>query len=93
MTPARQKAEEAEAQDYADLIQNGITLAAEPSRYELLHADPRFGLSKGDVLICERMHWAWSREKVAVLRRESDGYEPGCSQYRASVRHLSGPKS
>jgi hypothetical protein len=62
------------------------------SRYELLHDDPRFGLSKGDVLICGRMHWAWAPEKVAVIRRESDGYEPRCSQYRISVRHLSGPK-
>lgn len=39
------------------------------------------------------MHWAWAHEKVAVLRRESDGYEPGCSQDRESVRHLSGPLS
>ncbi len=30
---------------------------------------------------------------VAVMRRESDGYEPGCSQYRVNVRHVSGPKS
>lgn len=63
------------------------------SRYELLHDDPRFGLSKGDVLICESMHWAWAPEKVAVVRRESDGYEPGCSQYRSEVRHISGPES
>ena len=63
------------------------------SRYELLHDDPRFGLSKGDILICEPMHWAWSPEKVAVVRRESDGYDPGCSQYRNCVRHVSGPKS
>jgi hypothetical protein len=63
------------------------------SRYELLDDDPRFGLSAGDILICAPMHWAWAPEKVAVIRRESDGYEPGCSQYRVSVRHVSGPKS
>jgi hypothetical protein len=63
------------------------------SRYELLRDDPRHGLSKGDILICGRMHWAWAAEKVAVLRRESDGYEPGCSQYRVNVRHVSGPRS
>lgn len=65
----------------------------EPSRYELLHEDERFGLHKGDVVICEPMHPAWADEKVAVIRRESDGFEPGCSQYRSSIRHLSGPRS
>jgi hypothetical protein len=64
-----------------------------PSRYDLLDDDPRFGLSRGDVLVCESMHWAWADEKVAVLYRESDGHEPGCSQYRSHVRHLSGPRS
>lgn len=59
-------------------------------RYELLHDDERFKLRAGDVLVCGRMHWAWAPEKVAVLFRESDGYEPGCSQYRGSVRFLSG---
>lgn len=63
------------------------------SRYELLIEDERFGLHKGDALICEPMHWAWANEKIAVVRRESDGFEPGCSQYRADLRHLSGPKS
>lgn len=63
------------------------------SRYELLCDDPRFGLVKGDVLICVPMHWAWAAEKVAVDYRESDGYEPHCSEYRTDVRHLSGPKS
>jgi hypothetical protein len=67
--------------------------ADDPSRYELLNDDPRFGLKAGDILICGRMHAAWSSEKVAVLRRESDGFEPGCSQYRSDVRHLSGPTS
>ncbi len=65
----------------------------EPSRYELLFDDERFGLKAGDVLICEPMHPAWANEKVAVLYRESDHFEPGCSQYRDWVRHLSGPRS
>lgn len=59
-------------------------------RYELLADEPRFGLRKGDMLICGRMHWAWACEKVAVLCRESDGHEPGCSQYRSNVRYVSG---
>jgi hypothetical protein len=70
-----------------------MSATVELSRYELLIDDPRFRLKAGDILICERMHWAWADEKVAVVRRESDGYEPGCSQYRHSVRHVSGPKS
>jgi hypothetical protein len=24
--------------------------------------DPQFKLSKGEILICEPMHWAWARE-------------------------------
>lgn len=63
------------------------------SRYELLTDEPRFNLVAGDVLICEPMHPAWANEKVAVVYRESDHYEPGCSQYRSNVRHLSGPRS
>lgn len=62
------------------------------SRYELLEDDPRFGLTKGDVLICEPMHWAWADEKIAVVRRERDGFDPLCSVYRSTVRHLSGPR-
>lgn len=68
-------------------------MSTNESRYELLNDDPRFELSKGDVLICQPMHYAWANEKVAVVRRESDGYEPECSQYRNNVRHLSGPRS
>jgi len=63
------------------------------SRYRLLHDDPDFGLTAGDILICGPMHPAWRPEKVAVIRRESDGYEPGCSQYRESVEWVSGPRS
>lgn len=65
---------------------------ATDSRYRLLHDDERFGLKAGDILVCESMHWAWAPEKVAVKYRESDGYEPGCSQYRQSVEWVSGPK-
>ena len=66
---------------------------SDPSRYTLMVEDDRFGLHKGDVLICEPMHWAWANEKIAVVRRESDGYDPGCSVYREMVQHLSGPRS
>jgi hypothetical protein len=66
--------------------------AFKPSRYRLLLGDERFGLKADDILVCGPMHWAWADEKVAVLYRESDGYEPGCSQYRHSVEWVSGPK-
>lgn len=58
------------------------------SRYELVRDDPRFKLQKGDILLCGPMHWAWANEKVAVIERESDGYKPGCSQYRSDVKYL-----
>ncbi len=61
-------------------------------RYRLVGDDDRHGLKAGDILVCGRMHWAWAPEKVAVLYRESDGYEPGCSQYRENVEHVSGPR-
>jgi hypothetical protein len=57
-------------------------------RYELLHDDERFGLRAGDILVCEPMHPAWADEKLAVLHREGDGYDPGCSVYREMVKAL-----
>lgn len=57
-------------------------------RYELLEDDKRFKLKKGDILICGPMHWAWAPEKLAVIKRESDGYDPGCSVYRCQVRKV-----
>ena len=77
----------AESSVYAVMIWLRSTDAAAQSD------DPQFGLRAGDVLICGPMHRAWQPEKVAVLSRESDGYEPGCAQYREHVRHLSGPRS
>ena len=62
------------------------------SRYEIREDDERFGLCAGDIVVCERMHPAWAEEKVRVLYRESDGYQPECSQYRRNVRHVSGPR-
>jgi len=66
---------------------------ASVSRYELLEDAEDFGLKAGDILICGCMHHAaWAPKKIAVRRRESDGFEPECSQYRGCVRHISGPK-
>ena len=57
-------------------------------RFRLIGDDERFSLKDGDILLCEEMHWAWRDEKVAVVRRESDGYVPMCSQYRHSVEFI-----
>lgn len=59
------------------------------SRYELLENDSRAGLSRGDILVCEPSP---EPGMVVVLRRERDGYEPGCSEPLASLAYLSGPR-
>lgn len=64
----------------------------EPSIYQLRHDDERFGLKAGDLLECRPHGWPWSVEKVIVVRRVSDGYEPQCSQYREDLRLVSGPR-
>lgn len=77
------------AQELADEAEK---VEPKTGRYRLLRSDPRFNLHKGDILICGRMAAPWASEKVAVLCRESDGYEPGCSQYRNNVQFLSGTR-
>lgn len=57
-------------------------------RFRLIGDDERFSLKDGDILLCEEMHLARWSEKVAVVRRESDGYVPMCSQYRHSVEFI-----
>jgi hypothetical protein len=56
-------------------------------RVEMLEDNPEFGLSAGDVLEVEAFA-PDPREKVAVLRRVSDGYDPGCTLYRSEVRRV-----
>ena len=64
----------------------------ELSRYEIIEDAEDFGLKAGDIVVCGPMHPAWAGEKVAISYRESDGFEPECSQYRGNVKHISGPK-
>lgn len=53
--------------------------------FELREDDPRFNLSKGDLLACV----AYPLDaKVTVLRRISDSYDPECNQYIAAVRFV-----
>lgn len=60
-----------------------------PRRYELLADDERFGLSKGDILICEP-YWLDPAEKLTVMWRESDGFDPMCNQYRPALKPIRG---
>lgn len=55
--------------------------------YELLNDDPRMGLQAGDLLLCEP-YWLDPASKVSVIKRLSDGFDPGCNQYRSDVRRL-----
>jgi hypothetical protein len=57
-------------------------------RYRMLVDNERFGLRAGDIILCEELNWAWAEEKVASVRRESDGYQPGCSLYRHMVERI-----
>ena len=55
--------------------------------YRLLADDPRFGMSEGDVLECEP-YWLDPSEKLTVLRRLSDGFDPCCNVYRHQVERV-----
>lgn len=53
--------------------------------FELREDDPRFNLSKGDLLACVNYPLDG---KVTVLRRLSDGYDPECNQYVSAVKFV-----
>jgi hypothetical protein len=53
--------------------------------FEMREDDERFGLKKGDVLLC--IDYPLDA-KVTVLRRLSDGYDPRCNQYIESVKFI-----
>ena len=55
-----------------------------PTRWRLLEDDGRMRLSKGDVLLCVP-YWLDPAEKLTVVRRESDGFDPQCNVYRSQV--------
>jgi hypothetical protein len=63
----------------------------QPLRYRLLEDDTRFGLAAGDVLVCAP--YRYDGEKLTVLYRESDGFDPQCNVYRPDVRRIRGPES
>ena len=49
----------------------------------MLEDDPRMKLSKGDVLKVRPS--GWDDEKVEVIERVSDGFDPECNLYRHQV--------
>lgn len=55
-------------------------------RWLLREDDLRFGLRKGDVLLCVP-YWL-DPDKLTVLHRESDGCAPQCNVYRSQVKRL-----
>ncbi|MBA7556406.1 hypothetical protein ES705_49114 [subsurface metagenome] len=53
---------------------------------QLLEDDPRFKLKKGEIF--EAQVYQLDPEKITLLKRLSDGFDPECNQYRESVKIL-----
>lgn len=49
-------------------------------RVKLLNDDKRFELKKGEVFSAER--YRYDPNKITLLQREGDGFEPECNQYK-----------
>lgn len=49
-------------------------------RVKILETDERLGIKKGEIYTAQRYHYD-PTEKVSLLARESDGYNPECNQY------------
>lgn len=54
--------------------------------------DVQFGLAAGDVLEVEP-YWLDPTDKLTVIRRISDGYDPNCNVYRSQVSPQKEPQS
>lgn len=55
-------------------------------KVKLLIDDPRFNLFKGDIL--EVKPYSLDSDKVVVIKRISDGLEPGCTQYQKDTEKI-----
>ena len=53
---------------------------------QLLKDDPRFKLKKGEIFEAQ-VYWL-DPEKITLLKRLPDGFDPECNQYRGSVKIL-----
>ncbi len=49
-------------------------------RVKILETDDRLGVKAGEIYEAKR-YWLDPQEKVTLLGREGDGYDPGCNQY------------
>jgi len=49
-------------------------------RIRILETDKRLGVKKGEIYKARRYHYD-PQEKVTLLGREPDGYDPECNQY------------
>jgi len=54
-------------------------------KVKLLEDDERFGLKKDDVFEAQR--YAYDPDKITLLKRESDGFDPECNQYKESLAY------
>lgn len=53
-------------------------------RVIILEDDERLGVKQGEIYSAQRYHYD-PQEKVTLLAREPDGYDPECNQYVDSV--------
>lgn len=56
-------------------------------KVKILKTDERLGISEGEIYAARRYRHD-PQEKVELLSREPDGYDPMCNQYIDSVAHL-----
>lgn len=56
-------------------------------KVKILKDDERLGVKAGEVYEAEP-YWLDPSEKVSLLSRIPDGYEPECNQYREAVEIL-----
>ena len=48
-------------------------------KVKILKSDKRLGIEKGDIFNAEK--YKYDNEKVSLLSRESDGFDPECNEY------------
>lgn len=53
-------------------------------RVKVLESDERLGVSAGEIYDAQR-YWLDPHDKVTLLAREPDGYDPCCNQYKHQV--------
>ena len=56
-------------------------------KVEILKTDKRLGIKKGEVYNAIR-YWLDPKEKVTLLSRVLDGYNPHCNQYFEEIKIL-----